>query len=327
MGCLENFIKWRAIPDADTFTESVSKLYFDDLPGLSLANAEGAVEVGKYKDAVDLCNRKMEFSAGLVMDEILARSGSLIHQTLVQTKIGHMPKYDQRKYDAASAVFKGLHFRRGYSQMTYLYLHEVEVLANSTVEGVDIKVLVGSDPNNPESEVSKTVDLTAGVPATVSFDQRVGREFWLVMDNTDVQPLRKTLLSGHSCGECGDGGYPNLHVKGWDGTREDSYLHGLLPIVSVRCDKEVLFCSLKSEARFAILYRTGSEILEEYLATDRLNLITLHGEEWAEEKVAEWLQKSDYYLDVALRSAGPMFAGIDQHCVECGDALLVTVHG
>ena len=73
--------------------------------------------------------------------------------------------------------------------------------------------------------------------------------------------------------------------------------------------------------RWAVLYQFGVEVLDEWLATSRMNYMGIHGKEWAAEKRPEWQNEVEVKLEQQAPHLATLIEKLSPECTRCGRGL------
>ena len=206
----------------------------------------------------------------------------------------------------------------------YLYFASKEDLTDqqySIIEGNDI--------------TTGTVSVKAGQEARVFVNYTASsKDVTVTWDNTNIEAASGNVASGNNYGGCttcsshgnGHGSYL-LTIRGWNGTQDTSELYGVRAEVTVGCEVERAMCLVSSKLRYPILYKAGTLILREWLASTRLNFLAIHSKEWAKEKIMEW-EEVDYKTKFELVAPGlaNFLKQVDPKCINCGGLTYGSVH-
>ena len=315
MGCFDDFILFRASCEGDK--ESTSGLYAEDLPGLSVQNVAD-IAGDKWKNYNDFLARKVEFAARLTIETALGLIPNLRFNPVTRRhSFGCLTK----TYLPFTPFERGVLLKRKDHAATFTFIERVSVLSNTT-EDKNIKV------TTYEGATNYPISLIAGEIISVDINQRVNPiAAKITMDNTDVSVSNSNIsISGHDedceiCDSCCD----DFFVSGWDGVKETSKSYGLKVEASVRCDKELFFCAIKDFFKFAILYKTGAEIVKEIGVGDRLNWLTLYGTNELMTLKSEWGAAWKEHLKVEIDSLENYLKSINCPCFDCIATQLVTI--
>lgn len=107
--------------------------------------------------------------------------------------------------------------------------------------------------------------------------------------------------------------------------RNESY--GVWADVVCECDYSFLLCALASNSIMGeiVLYKTGVNILDEALKTDRLNYLTIYGKEDCAATKTEWENIYREKWNLLVASLKNTITNIDRcGCVDCGGIAIKT---
>ena len=298
MECLENYIGIRTLVDNCDYPPSVSGLYLEDLEGLTMGKL-ASIETGKVQSAVTMFERLLERSGRLLSEELkIAMLPQLRSEATIEG--GRIGKFNSNTCGSSELtletclgslqrfVIESIAVKfdaTGNQTITITDGQHVTTLTVATVAGVEQEV--------PLMYVAKTKKVVITSSAT-GYTANIGKA-WKTRHNMNDGCWRYVCCN-------------TINRKGC----------GIAANFSVQCDFDRLLCALFPHLKMPLLYSLGVEVLKEWESSDRLNFLTLHGNEWATEKKAEWTTKRNEMLNAAMTGIIQTLQAIDRDCVICG---------
>jgi hypothetical protein len=312
--CYEDYITFR---EGCNTTPPKSGLYLEGLEGISLKRAANIADSG-YKQGVLMAEDKV-IHALQVLESVVA--GKLM---LLQTFLPPAPPALEfctfnDNLNGVAVEDRGLQIYQNnlLSPFSSFFIEKIFVKSNTTVTKT-IKV---------EDEVgnlltSFSAPLIANKLHTIEANFALfGTQSYVVMDNSDLSTYKTNCRKNSECCSGDATTRPNklFSVKGWDGSNcsGDGNSYGIAVRGGLRCDISSLMCFILPYIKQAVLYQSGIEILNEMLASDRLNCVTIYSKEWATEKIPEWEFRVEDILNSTIPTLLQTLKERDKHCVNC----------
>lgn len=290
--------------------------FVEYLAGLTL---KGIANTATYGNAMELISQTSMVAVDLAVDDALNRM-----QCLGQTKIiaQSLPtKFNESFADDYISGLNGLEvikYSPQFQPLSTWRVTKINLLANDTVADKQVFLIDGNET------ITFTVNITAGEVSTIdllSEDGSIGylvkhpERFRVVWDTSDVRPASWTwandaMNNSQSCG-CSSGRtsvYGRFYyVQGNNGISLD---------MSYICDYSRLAENIAYMMNQAILYKFGSLICDEIIASDRINFFVNNSLEWAEKKKEEWETLYSKELEKVLPALSHTVISIDRNCFE-----------
>lgn len=177
-----------------------------------------------------------------------------------------------------------------------------------------------------ENAYPYTVQLVAGEPikVRVNFTAVTDEVYILLPDYVGVYSVTPNCQcsSTHAKSDCAKviGYYNGIETK--------SEGFGIWADVQCKCDYGYILCQLATDGMLGeiVMYKTGVNIMDERLKTDRLNYFTTYGREEAVGIKAEWQQEYVARFNRMLDAMGSYLPRIDKcGCIECGSYRIANV--
>lgn len=298
MSCLEKILCGErviiGIRDYDNCTAPESRLFINDLPGMSLKKAS-KIASGEYPSGYEILKKCTINAAHEVFQDFQTYISPYFDFNLV-VETRQLERFSDTKILPAVAKERGLIMKRWRSELSQIYVEEIYIKANASGVGV-IKITDGA------TITTQNVDLIADEVNTVFINKAFKSEIVkITMDDTSFPVYTyennkyNSFYKSTSCRTCsGNYSSADFYIAGWDGSAEDNKCYGIGVKASVRCYEENVICSVLPRMYFIIWYKSGVKFFEELLYTDRLNGVTI----FTKDEAAELLEK--YEADYAQK--------------------------
>lgn len=314
--CTENFI---TIGDRECdFIPSVSGLYLSDLSGVNLELLTNLAD-GRYSNAVDYAGGILRRAALYSQDQIKQILAGAGYQVLQGTsKASAVPSCSFLTSTSAGANGRGLVCRKVAAPPKFSVFYILQIQAKTAQSGpavIEIKNSFG------DVLWSKNIQLTAhqvlAVPVMQEFDEP--ELFIELQGNPAPLDAYNTFCAKSELGCCGKSLDKQFYtVTGWDGLQPTANSFGLVLLGGVQCSFAQVFCSILPYIAEAVLNLCHAAILDDILATPRINYSTLYADADAITKQAE-IARNRAKKSMAAQ-VGSMLEGL-QHsapiCISC----------
>ena len=249
-------------------------LYVNDIPGITLKNAS-AIANDEQRTGYNLLNDKIKLATRKVFNKF---------STMVSDNFDFNSIIESREIlnfttttKAPEAIERGLVLRRWRSEVAKIYIEKLYI----KVEESGIAIIVIKD-----GDLEKTYQaslLGGGVINEVEVRYKAKSEqVYVTFDQTSFTTYGCKLTSSRGCTSCGQSRTKhNLEVMGRNGSSEVYDCFGMGVLASVQCYEEAILCQVLPRMAFMIWYQSGIEILQERLASDRVNAVVTFGKEAA----------------------------------------------
>lgn len=299
------------VRDFKSCDEPEAKLYVNDLPGLSLKGAANITPEQFQSGAEFLRNCNIMAARHVFNDFSKEIQQYFDFRNIVESRD---LKVFSSTYNAMSDTERGLFIRRWRSEAARLYVEHVYIKVKQSGTAT-IKVIDGCETTE------YTAELVADCINEVRLDYKAEEESIKIVFN---QNLFETLecsysKSGASCNTCAGGSNKNIYVTGWDGAAESSRCYGMGVKVHVQCYEENILCSLIPKMYFLMWYRAGIEVLRERLASNRINHITIFGEEKAQALMKEYQEEYKTNYNILVKGAYQFLKSTKGECIQCNN--------
>lgn len=316
MPCLDNFI---TIGDRTCETSpSNSGLYLSDLGGVNLELLTNLAD-GRYSGAKDYANAILRRAALYFQDQLKQVMASLGYQISQGFGVAKSLKNCSFLTTAnAGQNGRGLVCKR---------LNSLPPFAVLFVENIRVKTAEsGSATLNISDELgvvvwSKNITLQANIELVVPVLQEFAAEaIYITLDGLPLAlSTYATNCNAIQKGCCGKAIDKQFYiVSGWDGMQTSANSYGLLFSGGVQCSFARVACHILPYVSEAILNLCHAEILDDILASPRINYSTLYADTESIPKQAE-IARNRAKKSITAQ-VGAMLDGLAQNspfCISC----------
>lgn len=257
-----------------------SVLFVNDIPGISLKAASSIVNE-EQRTGVNLLNDKIKLATRMVFNRFSGLvSGKFDFNSIIEAR--EISEFSSTTNDPINKE-RGIILNRWRSEMAKIYIEEVYIRVKES--GIAILKIYDGD-------VTKTysVSLLADTNNIVKLKYKAkSQSVKIVFNQQNFNTYTCKINEEHGCIPCGYSRKVNhkLQVMGWDGDKETYSCYGVGVLANVQCYEEAILCQLLPRMAFMIWYQSGIEILNEKLASDRINAVTLFTKEQAKETLTQ----------------------------------------
>lgn len=296
LSCFENFIGI----DKITTPNAKSELYLTNL-GFNLKKMKSGADLPD-ETALQFTERMLEQAYLFCKNDLLHHIPSVLWNGIIDTQV--MPNFSDT-YTTYFAGERGITVRKFSNDRFPLRgfrISKIYVKGNDTVNGKIVKIIDGAN-----TVLLPAIDLVAGETYVIdNVDYTVKSEkFSVVMDFTDVQGASPITFLSY-CGGCSN--WNNIDKY------EVQSAYGIALDFTYECRGERIMCQILPYLKYAILYRCGIEILNEFEASDRVNFFAIHKAEWREKNLKLWQEMYEKELKLKLSSISNVVRNIDNGC-------------
>jgi len=310
-----------------------SGLWLNDLTGLDLISLDHGANA-EQQTAITLVLSKIESAFNLMKAESQNIMSSRWHfQTSASDSvIGFFP--ESVSPIAAAPVFRGIaarfgqvdYFSLGLTAITFLL---PETVANIPVFVVDLRTGVTVD-TIACSSVANVPTRTNVAKKYITSGQMLNYAF--LFDTTTIQTYNTTLYPTASCGSCKNGYYengsileraikiPTASAKVEANISSDGFAGGMSVQYQLACSFDSLLCAHMPQLGYALLYKTGSLLMQELKYSKRLNGIIFTNRESFSELEVYYQQKYEEYLNTYWNRAN-----LSSGCIICNKSIKQVV--
>lgn len=300
-----------------------SSLYIENLPGISVKSA-ARIAQAKHESGVDLITDKVisaiQFLESEVQERLMFLGYNMPSIPITKPFCG----FTKATTISPAPLKRGIVIRRNnlLSPFSLTYINQIFVKSqttkNVTVEIQDkLGVVLASFTASMLANELTTID--------ADFSTEVN-DIRIVMDNTDVTVFQANCDNGECCHwDASKKMWKFYNVIGFDGVRCDTKAYGIGVDAGIRCDITQLMCHLLPFIKYAVLYKAGVMILNELLASDRLNTVIVANKEWAEETIPKWENIVTEKLDAVIPAAMKQLKKKDIKCITCKEGNVKVV--
>lgn len=272
MNCFDNLVGV-----ANVCGNSTSGLYLNDLPGISVENADATID-SEYYSGIQLLERKIEFAQNAVINFMRSQASTkLKSKTMVNSSTIGVYKSG---LNTIANYEQGIRFKA--TNYNHIELYVSTITANIQYTGdfdVNVYDLITGNLLDTFSGIS-----VSGEYATIQVNKaypvnKQNLDIAFVIDGSLGQSL-KTDLRPNFCSDCHstwNNGYTNVSGVSIqnDGNKTINHTNGLSILYSISCSVEPFVCSMANLLSWAILHKAGAEVIKEMKVSNRLNNIVL----------------------------------------------------
>jgi hypothetical protein len=307
MNCLENVVGIKCLSSS-----SGSGLFLEDLNGINLKTAANIAD-SRFVSGLELLKSKRNFAIQAVKQDIEGlvlpyfRMNSLIDDLLIGEFKSNLL--------SSQPLSRGVKIKTKKSRLLRVRIKTIEIRIQEANFVHSVQIIDGNTVTNYGFETDSN-----GV-AKIQVDHLTeSNEVLVVMDNSVVTPFDASLKTGCSC-------YSKstefLIGWGWNGSTTTTSTFGLRVESLAECDNDSLFCLIGHKLGFAILYKTGIEIVKEWIASDRLNPVTIIDDGTEEFLLEEFSRDYKHAIKVLIEQIPELLSRVDDVCVVCNQSRYV----
>ena len=304
MICLENLVGIKC-----SGTTSTSGLYVEDLEGINLKMASGIAD-NRYISGLQLIQAKRDFAAKGILNDLQGaflpffRINSLIDEI----KVGHF----KTSYLTQSAPERGVKLKSRNSPRLKIRIDSITVDIQEALHAGQVKILDG----NSTTLIDFTTDADGRAELRPEYLSETN-EVFVVMEDATVTPRDGQIKNG--C-HCYSKATEFLIGHGWTGGSQSTSSFGLSVNALAECNNDELVCLVSSKLAFPLLYKTGIEIVKEWIASDRLNSVTMIDDGTEQFLLDEFERQYKRSLKTTIATLPALMTRIDEVCVVCNQS-------
>lgn len=313
MSCIDDIINGDrviiGVRDYNLCTDPESRLYINDLPGMSLKRAAD-VAPEHWQTGAEFFRQCNIMAARQVFDEFSQELQPYFNwNSIVETRD---LKIFKDTYNSTSNTERGIIIKRWRSEAARLFIEEVYLNVRQSGTAT-VKVIDG------QTTTSYSVEVAAGLNTKRIDHKCESEQVKVVFNQADFETFECSYSRATGCSSCGGGGQKDIFVGGWDGTKEVSNCYGVGVKVHVQCFEENILCSLLSKMYFLLWYKGGILALQEQLASSRINHIVTFGKEKAEFLLAEYQAEYKEKYNILIKNSYTFLRNTKGECVKCNN--------
>lgn len=310
MDCWEDFILSKSLCGENQ--KSKSNLYFENLEGFTISRV-AAIEYGKDNSAREFMRNKLDYAIQLMIEDIRSRIEDKLRFPTV-TDAYNGGRFTHQFIPAENGI-GGVKISSINRRNTRIVIHGLRLYAEQP--GVPKQITI------TDGQTAKVIDVeTTGELMSINLDGLLleSNEVYISWDVSDINTRSNdyhNLIGQYGCNYCDENNATEFYIKGVKEGNKTNHLWGIQPVFSILCDVERMICHYRHYFRFAALYKWGVEMLNEWQASDRLNFLTLHSDEWAVNKKME-LEEISYpeQLDNGVKRLIQSLRKEDKYCFD-----------
>ena len=280
--------------------------YLEELPGLSIGSIASIADAEKWQSArqaveglVPIAVKNVLFAA----KNLIARRGHFMHQMIDK---GGFCVFGDKAQAALSAGDQGVQVQRNVVlQPSLLPIRVLSIFLKSPNLTTDIPIQIKN-----EAGVTLWSTTVATLPADTEMEIIVDQDFnenkiRITTDGANMQGYYASCATAQSC--CGELPYSSIisldrsafYVNGIEGGAVGGFKSpGIAVRVALPCN-DSLFCQFREHLAPAILYATGVAILQEWKASNRMNVFALK-KDWVNETLPLWEKEVAAKIEAAI---------------------------
>lgn len=321
-GCLDKII---SIPDScDSSEESLSGFSVLDLPGITIKQS-ASIASEKFISGMNLlkdCRRRALMQ--IRNDLIVFLQGNGYVPSLLQSVWSTLDKRDGSiKLATSLGDFRGIVVKKQQKNCLIQKLHIPYVYVKADHTGALVLRIEDGENSYPYTfdSVSGSISKVA-----VNFTAEGDEVHLLLPDVVDVYSVLPNCQCGSSSTQTKS---TCATVKGYyNGIETKGEGFGIWADVQCKCNYEYLLCQLATDGLMGeiVLYKTGINIMEERIRTDRLNYFTTYGLPEAESTKSEWTREYIEKWNTLIQALPKVLPRLDKcGCIECGSYMIANV--
>lgn len=305
--CLEDFIGVKCLT-----VNPKSGLWINDLEGINIRMAADIADSG-YMSGLQLLQNKVNFATEIVMQEL---SGFMLPYFRINSSLDELLVGDYNpSYMSSAPMMRGIKVVIKNTRMMRIYVGEVKVKMQQTSYSGSLEIVDGFYSTSYPFTTDSNGEATVFANYT-----SVGREIFIVTDNTSINPVDSDVKSGCSCSSKSS---QFMLANGWNGSGVGNNSYGIKAQLTAECKVEELICIIAQHLRFPILYKSGLEIIKEAKATDRLNSVTLLDNDKINFLYEEFTNQYNNHMKLVVNQLPELMKRIDDICVICNQSRYV----
>ncbi len=305
MDCLNNIVGVKCSGGPSP----LSGLYVEDLEGINLKTASDIADV-RYHSGLDLILKKLSFAQKEVVTDIQAAFLPYfrINTLIEEFKIGQF----KTSFAIASPNERGAKFKTRNSRLMRIRIKTIEV----QIQEPDTTSTILIKDGETTTPIEFTSDAMGNATIQANYLSKTN-EVFVVIEDINVTPKQTQLKPGCNC-------YNKtsefLIGWGWNNGATSTSTFGLVIQAVAECDNEELVCLMSSKIGFLILYKTGIQIVKEWIVSDRLNPVTIIDDGTEEFLLDEFERKYKQHKKTFVESVPRFMSTIDEVCVVCNQS-------
>jgi hypothetical protein len=314
--CFDNFIGIRGVCDSNP---PKSGLYINDLEGINLDLAAKIANIND-KTGLELIKRKINFGTELALDDLRAYVRPFLNISHV---IGNYSagKNIPKSYMTPMEGWRGAKVRLvGKNGFEALRINKIGLTTKN--EGTaTIKVIDGT----AETQIHK-LELIKETETELELNYVSKTDSVFILVDTTELNVANGVFGAQKASGCnckGGGGHStsfsgnNIEITGWNGSSRDPRNYGLTISASTVCSLEEILCSLKDDIKYIVLYKTGIELVKEWLNSRRINEYTTMGADQAAFLLQNWTVEYENKYKVFGENVRDLIQKTGGVCVKC----------
>jgi hypothetical protein len=296
------------------YTASKSGYYIDDAEGINLEFA-GAIGSAAYKSGIDLIEKKIEYAANIVKDEILLQFvDSMRLNKIIESSMHGRFTSGYNSNGTGNAGIKIKKPKYPVRPYTSIRITSIEI---SVMDDCIIDLYIKDGKNE---KVYESVELKGGYANELILQYLCDTETPIIyFDQTGISPQIVTM-NRYGCSTCGGASYEDvnkLHVVGWNGTTETAGQYGITASLQMECNIDKIMCQIAPHLALPILYKAVAEIYREACHAQGGNKFTLFRGEQNLEMADKYDALFINSLPKFVLTISKLLKSIKDECITC----------
>jgi hypothetical protein len=282
MNCLDNLIGIHRSCNEETPS---SGLYIQDLSGITLSVANAGIG-NETISGIKLIEDKITFSQNAILAALRMQLANKIRvNSIINNDTVGFYKENLTVVNLEADKLKGIVVKANQYPYLEFYLSTVYLkLASAVTTNVYVYDLM-TNTLLDTIEVTTVARTPVAVTVNKAYQTKKQKLQLFICVDSSVANTYETNMGTQNCSNCASGGYSNRYISfssGQIGTADqkiDSNItsntgtNGLSINYSLNCSLEPFLCNMGNQIAWSLLHKVGAEIMDELIASRRLNSI------------------------------------------------------
>jgi hypothetical protein len=282
MNCLDNLIGIHRSCNEETPS---SGLYIQDLSGITLSVANAGIG-NETISGLKLIEDKITFSQNAILAALRMQLANKIRvNSIINNDTAGFYKENLTVVNLEADKLKGIVVKANQYPYLEFYLSTVYLkLATAVTTNVYVYDLM-TNTLLDTIEVTTVARTPVAVTVNKAYQTKKQKLQLFICVDSSVANTYETNMGTQNCSSCASGGYSNRYISFSSGQIEtadqkiDSNItsntgtNGLSINYSLNCSLEPFLCNMGNQIAWSLLHKVGAEIMDELIASRRLNSI------------------------------------------------------
>jgi hypothetical protein len=282
MNCLDNLIGIHRSCNEETPS---SGLYIQDLSGITLSVANAGIG-NETISGLKLIEDKITFSQNAILAALRMQLANKIRvNSIINNDTAGFYKENLTVVNLEADKLKGIVVKANQYPYLEFYLSTVYLkLATAVTTNVYVYDLM-TNTLLDTIEVTTVARTPVAVTVNKAYQTKKQKLQLFICVDSSVDNTYETNLGTQNCSSCASGGYSNRYISfssGQIGTADQKIeqnissntgTNGLSINYSLNCSLEPFLCNMGNQIAWSLLHKVGAEIMDELIASRRLNSI------------------------------------------------------